>query len=145
MGLFDKVWKRGAKGGKASQSGDAMASFHSAEPVEDTIAKEYAEKDLRAELGRVQKDAAMLLAHMKTAERKLSECRDEIDTMEQMANKAVEENRESDAKDYLRKKLTLEESLPELEKAAEAARENYRSITENVENLKLELEEIKAM
>ena len=79
------------------------------------------------------------------AERKLSECRDEIDTMEQMANKAVEENRESDAKDYLRKKLTLEESLPELEKAAEAARENYRSITENVENLKLELEEIKAM
>ena len=65
--------------------------------------------------------------------------------MESMAEKAVSENREEDAKEYLRKKVRLEEELAELEKAEEAAAENYQQIEDTVADLKMELEEIKQL
>ena len=143
MGFFGRVLKK--KGDGVSKA-DEMEAFHSTStPVDPSIAKAHAEKDLRAELGRVQKEAAMLLAHHKTAERKLTDCRHEIATMESMAERAVSENREEDAKEYLRKKVRLEEDLEELEKAEEAAAENYQQIEDTVATLKMELEEIKQL
>lgn len=85
-------------------------------------------RDLREDLAEVKKETANVMADEKVAERKVSECKEEIVKADTAARNALKTGNEGDARKILVRKAELENSLTSLTEAYDAAHQNSEKL-----------------
>jgi phage shock protein A len=81
-------------------------------------------RNLESDLGKVKAETASVMADAAAAKRKLDECNEEIDKMQNYAQKALAAGNESDARKFLEKKQQLTAKQKGLQEAYDAAQAN---------------------
>lgn len=81
-------------------------------------------RNLESDLGKVKAETAAIMAEETRAKRELDECTEEIDKMQNYAQKAVLAGNDADAKAFLEKKQQLATKQATLQQAYTAAAEN---------------------
>mgnify|MGYP005798065369 CR=1 FL=1 len=99
-------------------------------------------RELREDLADVKKETAGVLADAKNANRKVEECKAQIQKYETAAINAVKQGADDDARTLLAKKQEYEEQLVSLQKTADLANANaekmrqmHDKLVQNIESL----------
>lgn len=108
-------------------------------------------RDMERDLGSVKAETVAIMAQESAAKRKVTECEDEINKMENYAKKALQAGNEADARMFLEKKESIKIKLESLEKEKMIAVENslkmremHDKLTSDIQKLNAKRNEIKA-
>ena len=108
-------------------------------------------RDMEKDLGSVKAETVAIMAQESAAKRKVTECEDEINKMENYAKKALQAGNEADARMFLEKKESIKIKLESLEKEKMIAVENslkmremHDKLTSDIQKLNAKRNEIKA-
>ena len=108
-------------------------------------------RDMESDLGSVKAETVAIMAQESAAKRKVTECEDEINKMENYAKKALQAGNEADARMFLEKKESIKIKLESLEKEKMIAVENslkmremHDKLTSDIQKLNAKRNEIKA-
>ena len=108
-------------------------------------------RDMEKDLGSVKAETVAVMAQESAAKRKVTECEDEINKMENYAKKALQAGNEADARMFLEKKESIKIKLESLEKEKMIAVENslkmremHDKLTSDIQKLNAKRNEIKA-
>ena len=108
-------------------------------------------RDMERDLGSVKAETVAVMAQESAAKRKVTECEDEINKMENYAKKALQAGNEADARMFLEKKESIKIKLESLEKEKMIAVENslkmremHDKLTSDIQKLNAKRNEIKA-
>jgi len=108
-------------------------------------------RDMERDLGSVKAETVAIMAQESAAKRKVTECEDEINKMENYAKKALQAGNEADARMFLEKKESIKIKLDSLEKEKMIAVENslkmremHDKLTSDIQKLNAKRNEIKA-
>lgn len=92
-------------------------------------------RNLNSDLGKVKSETAAIMADEQRARRKLDECTDEINKIQNYAAKAVSAGNDNDARLFLEKKqnlVTKQAELQQLYDSAHANSENMRAMNDKL-------------
>ncbi len=108
-------------------------------------------RDLREDLAQVKKETAGVMADAKNANRKVDECKAQIDKYTLAATNAVKAGKDDDARTLIARKQQYEEQLTALQKTAELANANadkmrqmHDKLVNDIETLETKKDTIKA-
>lgn len=108
-------------------------------------------RDMERDLGSVKAETVAIMAQESAAKRKVTECEDEINKMENYAKKALQAGNEAGARMFLEKKESIKIKLESLEKEKMIAVENslkmremHDKLTSDIQKLNAKRNEIKA-
>lgn len=101
-------------------------------------------RNLENDLSKVKAETASVIAEEKSAKRKLDECETEIEKMGNYARKAVAAGNDSEAKQFLTKKGSLEADRAVLEKNYTLACENAMKMRDMHNKLEGDISELKS-
>lgn len=95
----------------------------------DEIPGEH-QQEIELRLNKIQAELAALVAHEKTAKRRMEDAELEITRLDAYTRKALEAGEEEQAKEFLRKKLVLEEKVQTLKEEYQIASNNTNKMQE---------------
>ena len=101
-------------------------------------------RDMERDLGSVKAETVAIMAQESAAKRKVTECEDEINKMENYAKKALQAGNEADARMFLEKKESIKIKLESLEKEKMIAVENYLKMREMHDKLTSDIQKLNA-
>lgn len=101
-------------------------------------------RNLNSDLGKVKSETASVMAEEQRVKRELDECRTEINKMEKFAIKALEADREEDARKFLEKKNSLAGKEAELQQSYNLASSNAAKMKEMHNKLVSDISELES-
>jgi phage shock protein A len=101
-------------------------------------------RNLNSDLGKVKSETAAIMAEEQRAKRALDECKGEMDEMQRFAVKALEANKEADARKFLEKKASLASKEPGLAEAYELAKTNATHMRQMHDKLVADIGELES-
>jgi len=101
-------------------------------------------RNLNNDLGKVKSETATIMAEEKRIKRELSECKENIEKMQNYAIKALEEGSEDDARKFLEQKSSYEQKLVELDGAIEIAEANTKQMRQMHDKLVKDINELES-
>ncbi len=99
-------------------------------------------RNLQSDLGKVKAETAAVMAEEARAKRELVECEEEIEKYTNYAKKALEQDNENDAKQFLNKKVGLQRQCELLTTQAKQAAENSIKMRELHEKLSSDMADL---
>lgn len=101
-------------------------------------------RNLESDLGKVKAETAAIMAEETRAKRELDECNEEIEKMQNYAQKAVLAGNDADARTFLEKKQQLVNKQASLQQAYTAAAENAAKMRQMHDKLVGDINELNA-
>ena len=101
-------------------------------------------RNLESDLGKVKAETASVMAEETRAKRELDECEEEIDKLQQYAEKAVIAGNDADAKQFLAQKAQMVSKQEALKQAYDAAADNAAKMRQMHDKLCKDIAELDA-
>lgn len=99
-------------------------------------------RDLNDDLGKVKAETAGVMAEEKRAQRELEECKQEVDKLQDYAEKAIMQGNDADAKTFLTKKAQYVEKQTALQQAYDLASANAQKMRQMHDKLVEQINEL---